>query len=75
MPAPAPLVPLPLLSFHGWRQQLKPPPIGAILRLHCPYDARSTSCLSGKPNVNQILDKIIFSNLTIIDVFPLVLML
>ena len=27
---------------------VEPPPIGAILRLHCPYDARSTSCLSGK---------------------------
>ena len=29
-----------------------PPPNGAIWRLHCPYDARSTTCLTGKPNVN-----------------------
>ena len=42
--------------------QLEPPPNGAIWRLHCPYDARSTSCLIGKPNVNQTQDKMIFSN-------------
>ena len=54
MPSPAPLLPLPLLSFHGTgHHQLKPsPPNGAIWRLHCPYDARSTTCLTGKPNVN-----------------------
>ena len=54
---------------------VEPPPIGAILRLHCPYDARSTSCLSGKTKCESNPRQMIFSNLTIIDVFPLVLML
>ena len=54
---------------------VEPPPIGAIWRLHCPYDARSTSCLSGKTKCESNPRQMIFSNLTIIDVFPLVLML